>query len=447
MNLKYKLNKRIIDYLFLVVIVASFISFDYAQTPSGKDIVPSKFTVGGSLRFRGELKDKFNFNDGRQDYFLSQVRVNLKWQPSAWLSFFVEAQDARVFGEDINSAPSINEDARPNVFHDNMDLHQGFADLNFNKFDFPLKLRLGRQKFNLGAMRLVASLEWVNTARVWDGVRATFGKADTRTIDIFGSRVVPVTPDRFNDYQMTGSRYFNSSFWGAYFTDKKVIANSQLEAYWLFRNDSSVDDATHTIGSRIASKINQFDLNGEAAVQFGEFGGLDHQAFMLHLEGGYTFKSLNNSRVGVAYNFGSGDDDPNDDKHKTFDNLYPLNHAYYGYMDYFSLQNIHNLEFTVNTKVGNKTKLRLAFHGFWLADLNDGWYNAGLGVLRRSNTDDIGSNVGNELDITVTHPLEILGNKFVFVGGYSRFFSGDYVKNSGNSVNPNFFFLMTKVKF
>ena len=116
-------------------------------------------------------------------------------------------------------------------------------------------------------------------------------------------------------------------------------------------------------------------------------------------------------------------------------------------MFYFSLQNIHNLEFTVSTKVGGKTKLRLALHGFWLADLNDAWYNAGMGVVRRANSDDMDSNVGNELDITVAHPIEILGNKFVFVGGYSRFFSGDYVKSTGNSVDPNFFFLMTKVTF
>ncbi len=446
MNMKYKINKKLKNVLFLSTIIISFISLHHAQASAAK-AVPSKLDVGGSVRLRGELKDKFNFYDAKQDYFLSQIRVNVKWQPSDWVSFFIEGQDARVFGEDINSAPSINEDARPNVFHDDMDLHQGFADLSFAKFDVPLKIRAGRQKFNLGAMRLVASLEWVNTARVWDGVRATFGNADTRTIDIFGSRVVPVTPDKFNDYQTTRNRYFNSTFWGAYFTDKKIIANSQLEAYWLFRNDSDVNDATHTIGSRIASKINQLDFNGEAAFQLGEFGGLDHQAFMLHLEGGYIFKALNNSRVSVAYNYGSGDDDPNDDTHKTFDNLYPLNHAYYGYMDYFSLQNIHNLEFTISTKVGSKTKVRLALHGFWLADLNDAWYNAGMGVLRRSNSDDVSSNVGNEIDLTVIHPLEILGNKFVLVGGYSRFFSGDYVKSTGNSVNPNFFFLMTKVTF
>jgi hypothetical protein len=109
-----------------------------------------------------------------QDYALTQLRLNAGWGPTQELTFFVELQDARVFGESKTAAPPLNEDAVPNIFADELDLHRGYVDYAFSA-RLPARLRVGRQKFNLGAKRLIASLEWVNTARVWDGARLTLG--------------------------------------------------------------------------------------------------------------------------------------------------------------------------------------------------------------------------------------------------------------------------------
>ena len=54
----------------------------------------------------------------------------------------------------------------------------------------------------------------------------------------------------------------------------------------------------------------------------------------------------------------SGDDDPTDGVHATFDNLYPLNHVYYGYMDLFALQNLRNVELSVETALPGGAYLR-----------------------------------------------------------------------------------------
>lgn len=80
--------------------------------------LPEQLRVGGSVRLRGELKEGFDFSgSGTQDYFLTQVRVNLKWHPQEWLTVFVGGQDARVLGESTKAAPPINQDAVPNVLH------------------------------------------------------------------------------------------------------------------------------------------------------------------------------------------------------------------------------------------------------------------------------------------------------------------------------------------
>ena len=82
--------------------------------------------LGGSFRTRAEVKNDFNFNHSKQDYFLTQLRLNLKWSPNTWLTLFVEGQDARVFGEELTSVPAINDAATPNIYADALDLHRGY---------------------------------------------------------------------------------------------------------------------------------------------------------------------------------------------------------------------------------------------------------------------------------------------------------------------------------
>ncbi len=420
----------------LIVAMFLFSSILYAEPA---------FKVGGSIRTRGEVKNKFNFNDSNQDYFLSQVRINLNWKLAHNFSLFVEGQDSRVFGEEETSAPSIKADATPNIYADNFDLHRGYLEFNSNTGKIPLKIKVGRQKYNLGKLRLSASLEWVNTARVWDGIRLSIGKDKERLIDLFGSRVVPVDPKGWNDHRITGSRYFNSYFHGVYYQDWRLIKETQVSVYGFIRNQSDIKDDIYTIGGSIEKSIGFLKIDGESAFQFGKFNDQDHSAYMFHLGGEYRVEPLNNSIFGVAYNFASGDDDATDDKHKTFDNLYPLNHAYYGYMDLFSLQNIRNLELTAKTKLLQKATIRLAMQNFWLADAeNDVWYNAGLGKINRPDVQKgISSHVGTEIDVTVKYPL--INKRLVLVGGYSVLIAGDYIKESGqNSENADFMFIQAK---
>lgn len=413
-----------------------------AQRRDWRQLAPG-VTVGGSLRVRTEVKSDAKFgaavpgND--EQYSLTQFRVNLKWTPAEWVTIFVEAQDARIFGEE-----AINEDAVPNIFADDADLHQGYIQLHLSLDIAPATVTVGRQKLNMGAQRLISSLEWVNTARVWDAVRLDVGKTNQRTLTAFFSRLVPVDPSVFNYHTITGSRMFNSYFHGIYYTDWQVVQNAQLEGYWLMRHDGQTGDNVHTLGGRLKGRRSAWDGELEAAAQFGTFGTDDHRAAMVHVGVGYTAASLNASRFGIAYNYGSGDDDPSDGKHTTFDNQYPLNHAYYGYMDLFSLQNIHNLEATFNTKVQGKLALRIAHQAFWLSKQNgDAWYNAGVGVVRQAQGQSVRSFVGNEVDITVKYPL--WNGRLVLESGYSRFFTGGYVSDTGTSDGAGFFYLMTKI--
>jgi len=228
-------------------------------------------------------------------------------------------------------------------------------------------------------------------------------------------------------------------------TDKSIVEAADVQYWWLWRDSDDNQDSTHTFGGSYSRKVGEVEANLSASGQAGEFGGEDHNAWMLHAELGRDFDGI--GHLSTAYNFATGDDDA--DEHGTFDNLYPLNHAYYGYMDLFSLQNIHNLEVVLKNTVFEKGKLRIGGQAFWLDEPNtDSWYNAGMaGNASRKAAAGTGTDsyVGSELDLTFRYPLP---SESWIEFGASQFFAGDYVEQTGNSEeDPTFLYLMFRKGF
>jgi len=430
-----------------IIICCVLSSFSYSAvaavhddgTSLSSDIV---WDVGGSLRLRYEWKQGFALGKpgavDPQDYLLSQLRLHLNIHQGERWGLYVEGQDSRVNSAFLRN--TVNDTKAANIFADRFDLHQAYVDIGWGD-DFGAKLRVGRQKFNLGVQRMVASLEWVNTARVWDAVRVSQrlgGKG--RIVDVFASHLVAVRPRAFNSHAPTGNRMFDSQFYGAYLTDKLSIQDTRMEVYYLLRRNTRAGDRVHTTGVRFDYKNGVWNVDGEAMLQTGSYGFLQQRAYAAHI--GFGRKLGQDWHLGVAYNYGSGDSNPLDGKHQTFDNLYPLNHAYYGYMDLFSLQNIHNGESVLKWKFNQQNHFRLAYEGFWLVkSATDAWYNAGAGVVRRA-AGPVSSYVGSEIDLTLATAFKAwhIGTLL----GYSHFFAGSYIQQTGTSRDANFFFLQAK---
>ena len=131
--------------------------------------------------------------------------------------------------------------------------------------------------------------------------------------------------------------------------------------------------------------------------------------------------------------------------HATFDNLYPLNHVYYGYMDLFALQNLRNVELNVETSLPGRAILRVAWQDFRLAAPGtDAWYNAGASVVHRAAGADVSADVGNEIDVTVRVPVGHAGLEV----GYGRFYGGGYLRDAEFTLrSADFFYLQTLVGF
>lgn len=408
-----------------------------------------RWDLGGQFRVRLEDKKHFatpgrgtvDFQDrnGNSDntYFLFREKFHVGYQAD-WLTVYGEARDSR----------TASDERKPHPETDPLDLHQAFLLLG-NAKEFPLTLKIGRQELAYGDERLIGAVDWSNIGRVFDAAKLRYDNSDF-WVDAFVSRVVLPDPGEFNeanDYDFLS---------GIYASSKTLVPKIEVQTYFLARNVSPESPTAigvglpatmtgasardiYTLGLRVKSLPGQFgswDYDAEVAGQLGDFKSgagprLDHEAFAAHIAGGHTWTNLfGNPRAGLEYNYATGDSNPSDGKHGTFDNLLPTNHKFYGYMDFVAWQNIHNARVTGSLKPLKDLTLTADYHAFWLADNSDLFYQAsgaprtagGYGIQA-----DAGSYVGSEIDFIATY---YVCPEATLQAGYGHFFVGDYVKNS-----------------
>jgi hypothetical protein len=455
----------------------------------------NQWDFGGNVRVRYENKDGFaipgvagsvDFRDHGaavdNDYLLTRIRFHLGYTDK-WWSTYVEGRSS-LAGGDERFAYANNPAVAGTVISkgegpesDTIDLHQAYVTIGNHK-EFPLSLKVGRQELIYGEERLIGSFGWNNIGRVFDAVKVRW-QNEWFGADFFASRPVIPEDDRFNvenDYDW---------FSGVYATSAK-IPKTVLEAYFLARNSSSKAAASepspqfpqpsardvYTIGGRIKSKpdeLGNWDYALEGAYQFGDFRDnrlgvnsrrLDQDAFMVVLQGGYTLADVwGKPRLGLEYSYSSGDSNPTDDKHGTFDNLFPTNHKFYGYMDFISLQNIQDVRGIFQLKPHPRVSVAVEGHSFWLADTHDNFYNVGGaprgGIVATPAGNGYGINpnygsfVGTELDVIAGVAVTRFAQ---FEAGYGRFFAGDYIKQSLSSAafgskDANYYYLQATINF
>ena len=185
-----------------------------------------------------------------------------------------------------------------------------------------------------------------------------------------------------------------------------------------------------------------WDYDAEFAYQFGEVGSADVSAYMFGGELGYTFAADWSPRMLAGFDVGSGDNSPGGDV-QTFNQLYPLGHAFLGFIDVIGRQNIISPSFGVTAKPNPDTTLGVRGYYFWRESEDDAVYNAGGGVVRPGSA---GSDraIGSELDLTLLYKF---GQHTTGLLGYSHFFAGSFIRESGSSDDIDFVYLQMQYTF
>ena len=409
--------------------------------------LPSYLKADIEFRHRMEYRQNFDFRDNADDedaFDLLRARLNLQWTPVKPVKLFMQWQDSRIAGDEF---------ANKTAYENFMDLRQLYVDyedavlidaINMNK----LSLRAGRQEFSYGAQRLLGGFNWSNIAQTFDGGKlgAHFSTFHTQ-LDIFaGEKTNNKSPKQADDL-FDGSN--KDRVW-AYYATAKAFGETLIENYLVRRatyknvsfgpsGSSEIDD--YTFGGRLKKSFsNGIDYELEVAGQWGDFRDQDVAAMMAVGIVGYTFQAPWQPRAAFEFDYGSGDSDPTDGKMTAFDNLYPTNHLFYGYMDFISLQNLNDYRFQISAN--KKLKLQGDLHLIFLDTPKDSFYSAARAVTRTAaaSLSDVSPHVGNEIDLTVDYKL----NNYVNVhAGYSHFFAGKYLQETGANDDADFVYVQT----
>ncbi len=439
----------------------------------------SVWDVGGAYRGRYEVKENGlglpPVNDFRKDgvdndnSYLSQKVLARVSYTDKWWSAYVEGRSSTTSGDD--RTPKFEKDGP-------VDLHQAYVTVGNHK-EFPVSVKVGRQELSYGDERLVGAFAWHNIGRVFDAAKLRW-QNEYFAAEVFSGRIVLPNHNNFNVNNE------DSLFSGVHLTTKK-LPKVTTEAYFFAKNDdagsTSADTGSfapfqvaapaerniYTFGARFKSNPGEFggfDFTVEGAYQIGDWkqtaalARVDHEAYAGVVNVGYTFgDSAMTPRLALEYAYASGDSNPTDGKHETFENLYPTNHKFYGYMDFLSWQNIHDVRLAYTMKPHPRMSLAVEGHMFWLADTADSFYNVG-GVARGGQAATPAGNgygrnagydsyVGSEVDVVAGFIL----TKFATLeAGYGHFFRGDYIKQSWSgagfgSRDADWVYVQTVVRF
>jgi hypothetical protein len=387
---------------------------------------------GAQLRTRIESWRNFSFGTPSNHdaaYVLQRFLLSTDVHVSRRVRAYLEAKSAMLTDRDLPGG------RRP-ADADDLDLQNAYVEGTLEPVEgWVIRGRGGRQELSLGKQRLVSALDWANTRRTFDAARGTT-TIGAWTLDGFVARPVRVVKSGFNRWD--GS----TDFFGLY-ANKKPGKLPGLDVYWLgLHHDLATFNGTtgrerrQTLGARLAGKgvRGRAEYDVEAAYQWGRVGASRISAAMFGGELAHTLARVpGQPRVHAGLDYASGDGSPGGQV-GTFNQLFPLGHAFLGYIDLVGRQNVVALNAGAGIMPNESLQADVTAHHFRRASTGDALYHAG-GAVERAPDGTRAATVGAELDVTLTWRP---GRHVAGLVGYSRFFAGPFIEETGAAENVQF---------
>jgi Alginate export len=329
--------------------------------------------IAGTFRLRAEGRN-FENSGSRRDY-TTRVRLNFDMQVDDFVGAFIELQ------YNTNAGAQTNQD-----------LHQAYATLSdlFNVVD----MQVGRFEMSYGNQRMISPLDWSNTGRAWDGARFQHN-APNYKLDFFVTKIV-----EGQGAPATGAAP-NRNFNGFYYERK--IGDVDTDVYAFNRQDGTRDD--FTVGFLVEGEVSDFSWSGEFASQFGDAAvGVDAGGLAVALAA--DTKVVGDFKVGLGFEYASGDDGSDPTKNDSFVPLFDFGHKYHGQMDLLDWTNLMDLILRTGAPIDDNWR--------WYGDLH---------LFTQAEKDGAGEDfLGTELDLGIEG---FIGQNVKFLGGISQFVAGD----------------------
>jgi hypothetical protein len=401
------------------------------------------------VSFGGEVRERCEFYheqdagqvppDARNNgYMLQRYLLHSDLHLGSYFRFFGQIvtglEDGRIGGP------------RPDVDRDAFGVHQAFADFVVpldGKKD-TLTARLGRQELEYGSGRLIDVRDGPNLRLSFDAARLLLHKDDWE-VDGWWGKPVLNRPGVFDDIPDPAR-----SFWGFYAVHPlPLLPKGNVDLYYLgFENKDAVYaqgpgyELRHTLGTRLWGRPLPWEYNLEYDWQFGRFGQGNIEAWSAAHAVRYNFSNLPlKPRLGLRFDFTSGDNNPATANLQTFNPLFPSG-VYFNLLNPVGPLNMIDLHPTLDLYAGEKVTASLDWDFFWRESLGDGVYRISGTPLR---TGVAGSRyVGNCPAVTVvwnpTRHLSVLTQ-------YVHFFAGPYFQANPPNKDTDYFTVWLDYKF
>jgi hypothetical protein len=388
------------------------------------------FTSGYRARFEGYSAG--GFREGNSDYYLlTRFRLGTLIEPVRWLRAYVELQDATAFWKNPPLAPP---------YQSTWDLRRAYIDFGDTGQD-AVSLRVGRQDLAFGHLRLVGTAYWRNASRGYDAAMMIVNWRRLR-VNTWAASPIVCLENGLSHHQA------GNNFHGVYASVKNLIPGSVIEPYGLWRLSpgfqaeagklSKLDEKTG--GIRWAGARSRFDYDAEIATQRGHIGGDRIRAWAWSAILGYTFSSSPlQPRVFAKYDFASGDKNPADGVHGTFDQLYPNIHDHHGLADQVAWQNLKSIRGGVRLSLRPNWMVAGAYNDWWLASSTDGFYNASGFLVARDSKGLSGTHIGREFDVQSSYRPN---RNLEFGAGIGYIRSGGFLKCTNHARSYTYPYVM-----
>ena len=396
-------------------------------------------SFGGDIRYQYQWFKNENWGESPKDndgFILTRTLAHADFHAGSHFRTFVQLQSSFANGRVTPPSP---------VEENQLDLHQGFADIVFTLPKAQtLTFRIGRQELLYGSQRLVAVRDGPNNRQSFDAARLLYTHPGLKA-DVFFSHFVQSKQQIFDDGFKNKIR-----FWGAYLVKNNIPILNNVDLYYfgLWKNNAKFDDGTgrelrHSIGSRIwaARKFWRYDIEG--LYQFGNFTGKQISAWTFSINTGYKFvNTLLKPELGIKTELISGDAKYNDNKLQTFNPLFPRG-GYFGLVSLIGPANLCDIHPSLSLDLSRKLFFDIDYDIFWRYSRNDGIYGPNVAMIY-SGKDSRQKSIGRQYSNT----LEYIPNNYLYFRlEFTWFKASDFLQDAGPGKNILFTAATAQLKF
>jgi hypothetical protein len=390
-----------------------------------------KFSISASLRMRGEFWNWFEptgTQNNEYAFFSTVARGALQWKDDAF-DVMLEAQSSSLLGlpEDaVAPAPEGSLGLGAVYFAHNrrendasIFLKQGFLTIKRLGLE-GLTLKGGRFEFSEGnevltkeptldwlknvrlSQRLIGPFGWSHVGRAFDGVLTSWTQAPLNLtlmashptqggFDLQGMKEMGDIDLLYAAVNLTRPSFASNSdgrFFYLYYADGRRLLKSDNRPQAVRMADLR-HIAIHTEGVHwihlIPTAAGPIDLLSWGALQWGNWGNLDHEAWAWDLEAGWQPGLLPwKPWLRVGYGRSSGDDNPADGDHDTFFQILPTARVY-AFSAFYNLMNNEDGFIQLILRPLPGLVSRTDFHNIRVTETRDLWYQGAGATLEDRN--------------------------------------------------------------